>query len=48
MGSTQVLQCISHTFIHNPFFISSWLNRAYSLLETFALGVPACFIITTT
>ena len=34
------LQCISHNFIHNPFFTSRWLNRAYSVLETVALGVP--------
>jgi len=34
------LQCISHNFIHNPFFTSPWLNRAYSVLETVALGVP--------
>jgi fatty acid desaturase len=34
------MQCISHNFIHNPFFTNSWLNRAYSVLETFALGVP--------
>jgi fatty acid desaturase len=34
------LQCISHNFIHNPFFRNRWLNRAYSVLETLALGVP--------
>jgi len=34
------LQCISHNFIHNPYFTNIWLNRAYSVLETFALGVP--------
>jgi fatty acid desaturase len=34
------LQCISHNFIHNPFFTNAWLNRAYSVLETLALGVP--------
>jgi fatty acid desaturase len=34
------LQCISHNFIHNPFFTNAWLNRLYSVLETFALGVP--------
>jgi fatty acid desaturase len=37
------LQCISHNFIHNPFFTSTWLNRAFSVLETFALGVPHVF-----
>jgi fatty acid desaturase len=34
------LQCISHNFIHNPYFTNKWLNRAFSVLETFALGVP--------
>jgi fatty acid desaturase len=37
------LQCISHNFIHNPFFGSSWLNRAYGVMETIALGVPHVF-----
>jgi fatty acid desaturase len=34
------LQCISHNFIHNPFFTSRWLNRVYSVLESLAIGVP--------
>jgi len=34
------MQCISHNFIHNPFFSNSWLNCAYGILETLALGVP--------
>jgi fatty acid desaturase len=34
------LQCISHNFIHNPYFTNEWLNRAFGLLETVALGVP--------
>jgi fatty acid desaturase len=34
------LQCISHNFIHNPFFTNAWLNRVFSLLESVALGVP--------
>jgi fatty acid desaturase len=34
------LQCISHNFIHNPYFSSVWLSRAFSVLETLALGVP--------
>lgn len=37
------LQCISHNFIHNPFFANVWLNRAYSVLETLAIGVPHIF-----
>jgi fatty acid desaturase len=34
------LQCIAHNFIHNPFFRAGWLNRAFSVLNTFALGAP--------
>src|SRR5262249_19667098 len=34
------LQCISHNFIHNPYFTNPWLNRAFSVLESVALGVP--------
>ncbi len=34
------MQCISHNFIHNPFFTNAWLNRAFSVLESVALGVP--------
>jgi fatty acid desaturase len=37
------MQCLSHNFIHNPFFCSRWLNRAFSVLETLALGVPHVF-----
>jgi fatty acid desaturase len=37
------MQCLSHNFIHNPFFTRNWLNRAFSVLETFALGVPHVF-----
>jgi fatty acid desaturase len=34
------LQCISHNFIHNPYFSNPWINRAYSVMETLTLGVP--------
>lgn len=34
------LQCISHNFIHNPYFTNPWLNRAFGVLETIAIGVP--------
>lgn len=34
------VQSISHNFIHNPFFRSDWLNRAFSLLESVAMGIP--------
>ncbi len=34
------LQCISHNFIHNPFFKNEWLNRAFGVLESLAIGVP--------
>ena len=37
------MQCLSHNFIHNPFFSWRWLNRAFSVLETLALGVPHVF-----
>ena len=37
------MQSLSHHFIHNPFFSSRWLNRAFSVLETLALGVPHVF-----
>ncbi len=34
------LQCISHNFIHNPFFTSAWLNRLYGVLESWCIGMP--------
>jgi fatty acid desaturase len=34
------LQCISHNFIHNPFFTSSLLNRLFGIIETLAIGMP--------
>jgi fatty acid desaturase len=34
------LQCIAHNFIHNPFFRPPFLNQAFSVLNTLALGVP--------
>jgi fatty acid desaturase len=34
------LQCISHNFIHNPFFTNVWLNRLFGLLETLCIGMP--------
>jgi fatty acid desaturase len=34
------LQCLSHNFIHNPFFSWRWLNRAFSVLQTLSIGVP--------
>ena len=37
------MQSLSHNFIHNPFFSWRLLNRAFSVLETFALGVPHVF-----
>ena len=37
------MQCLSHNFIHNPFFTWAWLNRLFSVLETLALGVPHVF-----
>lgn len=34
------LQCISHNFVHNPYFSNPWLNRAFSVVETLTIGVP--------
>jgi fatty acid desaturase len=34
------LQCVSHNFIHNPFFTNAWLNRAFGVLETLCIGTP--------
>ncbi len=34
------VQSISHNFIHNAFFTNSWLNRAFNLVETLAIGIP--------
>jgi fatty acid desaturase len=34
------VQSVSHNFIHNPFFSNIWLNRAFSLLNSVAIGVP--------
>jgi fatty acid desaturase len=34
------VQSISHNFIHNAFFTNVWLNRAFSVLESVAIGIP--------
>jgi fatty acid desaturase len=34
------LQCISHNFIHNPYFSSPWLNRLFGVLESLCIGMP--------
>ena len=34
------LQCVSHNFIHNPFFSSAWLNRLFGVLESWCIGMP--------
>lgn len=34
------VQSISHNFIHNPFFTNDWLNRAFSVVESVAIGIP--------
>jgi fatty acid desaturase len=34
------MQCISHNFIHNPYFSNDRLNQAFGVLESLALGVP--------
>lgn len=33
-------QCVAHNFLHNPFFQSEWLNNAFSVLNSVALGLP--------
>lgn len=33
-------QCVAHNFLHNPFFHSAWLNNAFSVLNSVALGLP--------
>jgi len=40
LGYVWNLQSISHNFVHNPYFANEWLNRAFSVLEALALGVP--------
>jgi fatty acid desaturase len=34
------VQSISHNFIHNPFFVRDWMNRAFGVLESVAMGIP--------
>ncbi|HZY90077.1 MAG TPA: fatty acid desaturase [Gemmataceae bacterium] len=34
------LQCISHNFIHNPYFTSPGLNRLFGVLESLCIGMP--------
>jgi fatty acid desaturase len=34
------IQCVAHNFLHNPFFVSKPLNRAFSVLNTLCIGVP--------
>jgi fatty acid desaturase len=34
---------ISHNFLHNPYFTSPALNRAFSLIESLAIGFSQCF-----
>ena len=31
---------IAHNFIHRPFFVSKWLNRAFSFYLSLVLGIP--------
>lgn len=33
-------QCVSHNFIHLPFFKSEFLNKAFSILNSVGIGVP--------
>src|SRR5437763_14250093 len=33
------IQCVSHNFIHNPFFRPDWMNPVFAVVST----VPCCF-----
>lgn len=33
-------QCVAHNFLHNPFFRFAWLNNAFSVFNSVALGLP--------
>lgn len=33
-------QCIGHNFLHNTFFKSSFLNKLFSITNSFGLGLP--------
>lgn len=35
-------QCVSHNFLHNPFFTWRPLNRTFGVVNTLGLGVPQC------
>jgi len=32
------INSVSHNFIHNPYFTRGWMNRAFSLIESLAIG----------
>lgn len=34
-------QCVAHNFIHNPFFKSASLNKLFSVLNSFGIGMPS-------
>lgn len=36
-------QCVSHNFIHNPFFRSKRLNRIFGILNSIPMGAPSTF-----
>ena len=46
LGATSVFlictnfQCIAHNFLHNPFFVSRGLNRAFGILNSLCIGIP--------
>ena len=42
------LQCISHNFIHNPFFTNAWLNRPFGCWRRWPSACRTSSIIITT
>jgi len=34
---------VSHNFIHNPYFAKPWMNKAFSLVESLAIGFSQIF-----
>lgn len=33
-------QCVSHNFLHNPFFKNEFLNQVFSIMNSLCLGLP--------
>jgi len=37
------INAVSHNFIHNPYFTQTWMNKAFSLIESLAIGFSQTF-----